>query len=311
MIDQLLQGLFLGGFYALVACGLSFMYGVLRVINLAHGSLAVTAAYLVWIAADHFAISPFLALLAALPVMAAAGWLLQRGILERSLRSGALTPLLATFGLAVVIDNLLFQRFGADTRSLAPGIGDLAFASWTLPGGATVGQLALITLVVAIVVLGGLQVLLSATPLGRAIRATAEDADTAELVGIDSRAVYAAAAAIAIATVGIAGAFLGMRTTFEPYAGASLLIFAFEAVVIGGPGSLWGTLAGGIALGIAQNLGSQISPQGFLIGGHVLFFAVLGVRFVLAGRDPRETVRAGWNRIVEAYGYNQTPEAMQ
>jgi len=308
VIDQLLQGVFLGGYYALIACGLSFMYGVLRVINLAHGSLAVTAGYLVWLLAERFAISPFLALAAVVPVMAVAGWLLQRGVLERSLRSGALTPLLATFGLAVVIDNLLFQRFGADTRSLAPGIGDLAFASWTLPGGATVGNLALITLVVAIVTLGGLQVILSATPLGRAIRATAEDPDTAELVGIDSRAVYAAAAAIAIATVGIAGAFLGMRATFEPYTGATQLIFAFEAVVIGGPGSLWGTLAGGIALGIAQNLGSQISPQGFLIGGHALFFAVLVARFALGGRDLRTLARGRFERLVRPYARPETSE---
>ncbi len=287
MADQILQGIFLGGYYALIACGLSFMYGVLRVINLAHGSLAVTAGYVVWLLADHLKISPFLALVAVVPLMAAAGWLLQRAVLERSLRSGALTPLLATFGLAVVIDNLLFQRFGADTRSLAPGIGDLAFNSWTLPGGATVGQLALLTLVVAVGLLGGLQLFLKWTPLGRAIRATAEDPDTAELVGIDSRRVYAAAAAIAIATVGIAGAFLGMRATFDPYTGPTQLIFAFEAVVIGGAGSLWGTLAGGIALGVAQNIGSQVSPQGFLIGGHLLFFIVLCARFVLAGRDPR------------------------
>ena len=285
--DQILQGIFLGGYYALIACGLSFMYGVLRVINLAHGSLAVVAGYLVYTIADALKISPFVALAIVIPIMAAVGWLLQRGILERSLRSGALTPLLSTFGLAVVIDNLLFQRFGADTKSLAPALGDLAFNSWTLPGGIIVGQLALLTLVVAVALLGGLQLILNYTPLGRAIRATAEDPDTAELVGIDSRTVYAAAAAIAIATVGIAGTFLGMRATFDPYTGPTQLIFAFEAVVIGGAGSLWGTLIGGIALGVAQNIGSQISPQGFLIGGHALFFVVLLIRFVLAGRDPR------------------------
>ena len=284
--DQILQGILLGGYYALIACGLSFMYGVLRVINLAHGSLAVTAGFLVWILAEHFGISPFLALAAVVPIMAAAGWLLQRSVLERSLRSGALTPLLSTFGLAVVIDNVLFERFGADTRSLAPGIGDLSFASWNLPGGASVGQLALLTLVVAVALLGGLQIFLKGTPLGRAIRATAEDPDTAELVGIDARRVYAAAAAIAIATVAVAGAFLGMRATFDPYTGPTQLIFAFEAVVIGGAGSLWGTLVGGIALGVAQNIGSQIFPQGFLIGGHALFFIVLGARFLLADRNP-------------------------
>jgi branched-chain amino acid transport system permease protein len=290
-VDQILQGVLLGGYYALIACGLSFMYGVMRVINLAHGSLAVLAGYLVFSLTAQLNISPFLALIAVLPVMAAAGWILQRAVLERSLRSGALIPLLSTFGIAVVVDNLLFERFGADTRSLAPSIGDLAFNSWNLPGGITVGQLALLTLAVAVALLGGLQLFLKRTPLGRAIRATAEDPDTAELVGIDSRAVYAAAAAIALASVGIAGTFLGLRATFDPYTGATQLIFAFEAVVIGGAGSLWGTLAGGIALGVAQNIGSQIYPQGFLIAGHALFFAVLAVRFLSAGRDPLALLR--------------------
>jgi branched-chain amino acid transport system permease protein len=290
--SQILQGIFLGGYYALIACGLSFMFGVMRIINLAHGSIAVLSAFLVWIIADQWHLSPFLALLIVLPIMAIAGWLLQRTVLDRSLRSGALTPLLATFGLAIVIDNLLFEKFGADTRSLAPNIGDLAFNSWTLPGGALVGQLALITLGVAIALLGGLQCFLNFTPLGRAIRATAEDPDTAELVGVDSRRVYAAAAAIALATVAIAGTFLAMRSTFDPYAGAPQLIFAFETVVIGGTGSLWGTLIGGIALGVAQSVGAQISPQGFLIAGHAVFFAVLAARFFLAGRDPRTMFRA-------------------
>jgi branched-chain amino acid transport system permease protein len=187
---------------------------------------------------------------------------------------------------------LLFEKFGADTHSLAPNIGDLAFNSWTLPGGVTVAQLALLTLGAAVALLGGLQCLLRFTPLGRAIRATADDPDTAELVGIDSRNVYAAATAIAFATVAIAGTFLALRATFDPYAGPSQLIFAFEAVVIGGTGSLWGTLFGGIALGVAQSLGAQISPQGFLIAGHAAFFVVLAARFFLAGRDPRTMIRA-------------------
>ena len=290
LLNQVVQGILLGGYYALIACGLSFMFGVMRIINLAHGSIAVLAAYLVWMVAEHWNLSPFLALVAVIPVMAAAGWLLQRTVLDRSLRSGALTPLLSTFGLAVMLDNSLFEKFGADTHSLAPDIGDLAFNSWNF-GDVTIGQLALLTFGVAIALLGGLQIFLNRTPLGRAIRATADDPDTAELVGIDSRKVYAAAAAIAIATVAIAGTFLGMRATFDPYTGPAQLIFAFEAIVIGGAGSLWGTLIGGVVLGVAQNLGSQVSPRGFLIAGHAVFFIVLAGRFVLAGRDPRTLLR--------------------
>ncbi|MGA8049811.1 MAG: branched-chain amino acid ABC transporter permease [Burkholderiales bacterium] len=279
-LNQVIQGVLLGGYYALIACGLSFMFGVMRIINLAHGDLAILAAYLVWAIVDRSGLSPFVALAIVLPLMGALGWLLQRALLERSLRAGVLVPLLTTFGLAIVIQNLLFLQFGADTRSLAPAIGDLAFDSWSIGSQIYIGHLAGLEFLVAVLMLGGLQLLLAHTPLGRSIRAIAEDPDTAELVGINSRRVYAAAAAIALMTVAVGGAFLGMRATFGPYAGPAQLIFAFEAVVIGGLGSMWGTLAGGIALGVAQNVGAQISPNGFLIAGHAVFLVVLAARLL-------------------------------
>lgn len=287
-LDQLIQGVLLGGYYALIACGLSFMYGVMRIINLAHGSLAVLAAFALFVLADRFDISPFVGLLLVLPAMAALGWLLHRLVLERSQRGNVLLPILSTFGLSVVIDNLLFQAFGADTRSLAPYIGSLSYDSWTITDDISVGQLAAGTFAAAVLLLGGLQAFLRHTPLGRAIRAVAADPDTAGLVGIDARRVSAIATAIALVAVGIAGAALAMRATFDPYAGAPQLIFAFEAAVIGGAGSLWGTLAGGVVLGFAQSFGAQIIPQGFLIGGHVAFLAVLLGRLYRGGfRLPR------------------------
>jgi branched-chain amino acid transport system permease protein len=223
------------------------------------------------------------ALIAVLPLMAVLGWLLQRGILERSARSGTLVPILSTFGLAIVLENLLFEQFGADTRSLAPFIGDLSYDSWTITDDIYLGKLAVLTFAVAVALLGGLQLFLTLTPLGRSIRATAEDPDTAELVGVNSRAVNAVAAAIALVTVGLAGMFLAMRATFDPYTGPTQLIFAFEAAVIGGTGSLWGTLAGGVILGVAQNLGAQIHPQGFLIAGHSVFLVILFLRLYVTG----------------------------
>ena len=215
-VNQMIQGVLLGGYYALIACGLSFLYGVMGIINLAHGSLAILAAYALFVLADGFGIPPFVGLLVVLPCMAALGWLLHRAILDRSLRGGFLMPVLATFGLAIVIDNLLFQAFGADTRSLAPYIGSLSYDSWVVTDDIYVGQLAVLTFVAAVVMLGGLQSMLSYTPLGRSIRAVAADPDTAGLLGIDSRRVGAAATAIAMVTVGIAGAFLAMRVTFDP-----------------------------------------------------------------------------------------------
>jgi branched-chain amino acid transport system permease protein len=276
--NTLIQGILLGGYYAVIACGLSFMFSVMRIINLAHGSLAVVAAYGLWLLAAKLGIPPFIGLLIMLPVMAAIGWFLQRFILDRSARGGALLPILTTFGLSIVIDNLLFEQFGADTRSLAPFIGNLSYASWQLPGHVFVGKLAVLMMVTAIVIIGGLQFFLSRFAIGRSIRATAEDPDTAGLVGIDARRVNAVATAITMATVGIAGAFLAMRATFNPYSGGPQLLFAFEAAVIGGAGSLWGTLLGGIVLGLAQSIGAQIHPQGFLTGGHIAFLLVLFVR---------------------------------
>lgn len=277
-VNQILQGILLGGYYAVIACGLSFMFSVMRMINLAHGSLAIVAAFALFVLADQFGWYPFTALILVLPAMAILGWVLQRTILERSQRGGMLVPILSTFGLSIVLDNLLFEQFGADTRSLAPFIDELSYDSWTLTDDITIGKLAALTFVTAIVILGGLQLFLTRTQLGRAIRATAEDPDTVGLIGINARRVNAAATAIALVTVGIAGAFLAMRATFDPYAGGPQLIFAFEAAVIGGAGSLWGTLVGGIVLGVAQSLGAQVSPQGFLITGHVVFLAVLFAR---------------------------------
>ena len=267
------------------------MFSVMRIINLAHGSLAVLSAFALWFLASRFHISPFLGLAIVLPLMAVIGWALQRFLLERSARGGALLPILTTFGLAIVIDNVLFEQFGADTRSLAPFIGSLSYDSWEWPGSIFVGKLAVIIFVTAVILLGGLQLFLTRTGLGRSIRATSEDPDTAGLVGVDSRRAMAIAAAIAMVTVGLAGAFLGMRATFDPYAGATQLLFAFEAAVIGGAGSLWGTLVGGIVLALAQTLGAKIHPQGFLIGGHLAFLIVLFVRLYTSGLGLRGLLR--------------------
>lgn len=288
--NQIIQGIFLGGYYAILATGLSLLFGVMRIVNLAHGDLAVLAAFALYWLHDHYGMSPFVGLLLVVPLMAVVGWLLQRTIFERSLRGGELTPILATFGLAIVLQNLLFQGYGADVRSL--DIGSLAYDSWKITDEIYIGHISVVILITAVVLLGVLQLFFSYAPLGRAIRATAQDPDTAELVGINSRAVYAVAAAIAIGTVAIAGAFLGMRSTFDPYTGPNQLLFGFEAVVIGGMGSLWGTLIGGIVLGVSQTIGAQLNPQWPILAGHLVFLSVLGFRVIRASVEGRGGVRA-------------------
>ena len=273
--NNLVQGLLLGGLYALFATGLSLVFGVMRLVNLAHGDLAVVAAFLALVAVDTAGLPPLLSLVVVVPVMFGAGYLLQRGLLNRTLGGDGLAPVLVTFGLSVIIQNLLLELFSADSRGLDAGaIEDTSLAIGRL----NLGWFPLLTLATGVGVLAALQLMLSRTRLGRAFRATSDDAEAAQLVGIDHRHVFAVATGLSLATVAVAGIFLAIRTTFTPSLGPTRLVFAFEAVVIGGLGSLWGTLAGGMVLGVAQTLGAQLSPGWGVLTGHLVFLAVLAFR---------------------------------
>jgi branched-chain amino acid transport system permease protein len=207
--------------------------------------------------------------------MAVLGFALQYLLLNFTLNSG-FAPLLATFGLSVIIQNALLEQYSPDVKGLDAGA--LETDSITITHDISIGWLALITFLVAVVLLVGLQLLIRHTSLGRSLRATSDDQRTAQLVGIDNRKLYAIAMAMALATAAIAGVFLGIRTSFGPSDGPLRLIFAFEAVIIGGLGSLWGTLAGGIVLGVAQGVGAQISVGWGVLAGHLVFLAILLVR---------------------------------
>jgi branched-chain amino acid transport system permease protein len=274
-VNAIVQGILLGGFYALFACGLSLVFGVMRIVNLAHGDLGVLAAYVAVLLTGHLGLNPFVAALIVIPAMAALGYVLQAGVLNLTLDSD-LAPLLATFGLAVIIQNALLQGFSANSQRLHPG--SIETDSIRITDQISVGWFPLITLITAVLLLIGLQVMLRHTGLGRALRATSDDQRAAQLVGIDNRRLYAIAMAISLATVAVAGIFLAIRTSFTPTTGPVRLIFAFEAVIIGGLGSLWGTLLGGIVLGVAQSIGAQISPGWDVLAGHLVFLAILLVR---------------------------------
>lgn len=274
--NAIVQGILLGGLYALLAAGLSLMFGVMRIVNLAHGALAILAAYVGLVIVEAIGISPFLAMAVVVPIMALVGYALQWGIFNRALSQGGLAPLLAAFGLSVVVTQLLQLKFTADSQSLPTG--DLSTASIQITPDLAIGVLPLITFIAGVVVIAGLQVFISKAPLGRAMRAASDDPDTVKLMGIDNRQVYALSTAIAVGIVGVAGMFLGMRGNFDPYYGQAMLIFAFEAVIIGGLGSLWGTLIGGMVLGVAQALGSQVNPSYGILVGHLVFLAILAFR---------------------------------
>ncbi|MGH9209761.1 MAG: branched-chain amino acid ABC transporter permease [Acidimicrobiales bacterium] len=275
-VNAVVQGVLLGGVYALFATGLSLAFGVMRLVNLAHGQLALVAAFAMVSLVDITGWNPLVGLAVVVPAMAALGYVLQRGLFNPTLKTDPLTSILVTFGLAVVIENVLLERYSADSRGLDAG--SIETASIRLSDQLSVGWFRLTGLLVAVAVLAGLSLFLARSRLGRALRATADDWRTAELMGVDTRRINGIAMAVALATVAVAGVFLGIQTTFAPSEGNVMLLSAFEAVIIGGLGSVWGTLAGGIALGVAQTVGAEIEPGWSLLFGHLVFLAVLVAR---------------------------------
>ncbi len=275
-IDTVLQGVLLGGLYALYATGLSVIFGIMRIVNLAHGDVIVLAAFLVLAGASAAGLNVVVAFAAVAPLMFGLGYGLQSLLLNRTLGRDVLPPLLITFGLSIILQNGLLELFSADSRRLHVGV--LETASLQLGGGVAVGVMPLICFVSAVGVIVALNQLFYRTGLGRALRATSDDVETAQLMGIDNRRIYAVAMGIAFLVCAIAGLFLGARANFDPSIGPARLIYAFEAVIIGGLGSLWGTLAGGVVVGVAQTVGAQLNPEWQILAGHLAFLLVLVLR---------------------------------
>jgi len=266
LVATVLDGILLGGLYALFASGLSLIFGVMRLVNTAHGDLIVLSAFIALVATDRLGVHPLVSLVLVVPLMALLGYGLQRGIFNRTLGSDILPSVLVSFGLTVLLQNALLQAGNLETLHI------------NLPGGMAVGVLPCLMFFVALVVIGGLQLLLYHTELGRAFRSVSDDQETAQLMGINNAHLFGLAMALSLAIVSVAGVFLGIRTNFDPSIGPTRLIFAFEAIIIGGLGDLWGTLVGGVILGVAQTLGARINPGYQILAGHLVFLAILTLR---------------------------------
>ena len=275
-LNVILQGVLIGGLYAMFAAGLSLIFGVMRLVNIAHGDLIVLAAYVALLVTQALGVDPLTSLLLVVPIMAIIGYALQRGLLNYTLGDDLLPPLLVTFGLSIIIQNGLLELFTADSRKLQAGA--IEIQTFEVMQGVWIGVLPLIQFAVAVAVIAGLQVLFYKTALGRAFRATSDDQAVAQLMGLDTRHVFAMAMALSLAVIAIAGVFLAVRTNFDPAIGPARLIFGFEAVIIGGLGNMWGTLVGGIILGVSQAIGAQIDPGWQLLAGHLAFLVILAVR---------------------------------
>ena len=275
-VSAILDGILLGGLYALFAAGLSLIFGVMRLVNIAHGDLIILSAYVALVVAGALGFHPLVCLVIVVPLMAALGYGLQRLILSHTLGENILPPLLVTFGLSVFLQNALLQIFSADSRRLQAG--GLETLHLDLPAGVAVGILPCLMFVVAVAVIYGLQWLLYHTVLGRAFRSVSDDQEMAQLMGVNNRHLFGLAMALSLSIVSIAGVFLGIWTNFDPSIGPTRLIFAFEAIIIGGLGDLWGTLVGGVILGVAQTLGAKVNPGCQILAGHIVFLAILTLR---------------------------------
>lgn len=275
-VNTIVQGILLGGLYAMFAAGLSLIFGVMRLVNLAHGDFIVLAAYFALVVTTALGINPLLSIVIVVPLMALVGYALQRYLLNHTLGEDLLPPLLVTFGLSVIIQNSLLELFTADSQKLRAG--PVEIASIHLFEGLSIGILPLIQFGIAVAVIGGLQIIFYRTAMGRAFRATSDDPAVAQLMGLNNRHVFALAMALSLAVVAIAGVLLAIRANFDPSIGPARLIYGFEAVIIGGLGSMWGTLAGGVIIGVAQAIGAKIDPGWQLLAGHIVFLLILAFK---------------------------------
>jgi branched-chain amino acid transport system permease protein len=276
-VETIVNGILLGGLYGLFGLGLALVFGVMRVVNLAHGEFVVLAAFGAVFLSAWLPWAPPLLLI--LPVALAAfgvGYLLQAGLLNRAVSSpNALAPVLVTFGISVILRNLMVETFGADPRSLDGGA--LTQAGLEV-GGLRIGLYPVLVLLIAVALFAGLQWLLSHTVYGRIVRATADSRQVARLMGVKPERVYNTVMGLSLAFAAIAGGLLAIRTSFTPFSGVERLLLAFEVVIIGGLGSFWGALLGGIALGVAQLVGQRLDPDAGPLYAHALFFAILMIR---------------------------------
>jgi branched-chain amino acid transport system permease protein len=275
-INPIVQGVLIGGLYALFAAGLSLIFGVMRLVNIAHGDLIVLAAYMAFSLVGLTGLNPLLCLVLVVPLMGLVGYGLQMGLLNRVTGGDVLSPLIVTFGLSILIQNTLLTAYTADGHKLSAGFLDTG-SMQVLPG-LDIGYMPLLTFVAAVVIIAALQYLFYRTALGRAFRAVSDDGEISQIMGLENRRVFAWAMALSMAVVAVAGVFLAIRTNFDPFIGPSRLLFGFEAVIIGGLGNLWGTLAGGVILGVAQGIGAKIDPGYQVLAGHVAFLIILAVR---------------------------------
>jgi branched-chain amino acid transport system permease protein len=275
LTNTVLMGLLLGGLYALIALGLSLVFGVMKMINVAHGDLILFGTYFAYAAMTLLGVDPILSLIAGIPLLFVIGFGIQRYLMSRAFGRSMEAPLLIAFGISLMLQNLQQILWTPMSKGLTTSY---ALDSFEL-GGIHVPLAYLLDFAAAVVAMVFLSQFLGRTYLGKAITGAAQDKTAAQLMGINTGRVYAFAFAISMATAAFAGVFLGLTFPFTPQSGISFLIIAFGVVIVGGLGSMVGTFLGGMVLGVAQTLGGFfLGPTSQMLVVYFLVLVVLAVR---------------------------------
>lgn len=271
-IEVLINGLLLGGLYALFGLGLSLIFGVMKIANIAHGEMAIGGAFLAVVGANILGLPLVMTVPLVLFLAWGFGFLLQMKVINRVLGPDPMPPLLMTFGLSIVIQNLLVELFGADNRALNVG----AFGTASLEiGSLTLGVFPVVLFAIALALFIGLHWALNHTRWGRTIRATSDDPAIVGIMGVDRARVFAMVMGLSAALAALAGMMLAMRGSVTPFSGSERLLIAFEVIVIGGLGSIWGSLIGGLVLGLVHVIGLRLDPASGPLYGHLLLLVIL------------------------------------
>ncbi len=276
LIQPVINGILLGGLYAVIALGLTTMFGIVKLVNLAHGDLMILSSYLSLVIMAGLGINPFWSMLMVIPIMFVIGFLLQKFLLNRVLGKEMEPPLLVAFGVSIIIQNLLLLVFTPDAQSL---VTDISIKTIQVSDKINLPVLYLVNFLVGCAVILLLRIFYNKTFLGRAIRAASDDEGAARLMGINTKNIFAIAMGIAMITAAVSGILIGMTFSFFPHTGGQYLIIAFGVIIIGGLGSMKGALAGGIILAEAQLLGAHFTGPGYqLLMGYLVLLIVLAIR---------------------------------
>ena len=276
-LQLIFNGIFLGGLYAAVGVGLSMVFGIVKQANLAHGDLMIVASYITMILISGMPfLTPWTALVLVIPAMFLIGFFIQKYLLNRFLGSGMESSLIVAFGLSIIIQNGLLVLFSPDARLLKT---PLAIMSFRITDLLYIPVIHMVAGMVGMALIFLLYFFFSRTFLGRAIRAASDDENAAQLMGIDTQNIYACTMGIATASAAVAGTLVGTTSIFYPHTGPQYLIIAFGVIIIGGVGSMAGTLLGGLVLGLSQLLGGKIFGPGYqLLSGYIILLVLLAIR---------------------------------